>query len=143
LVEIATVCCVAPWPSGLYQVDDASTATGVRLSIPEGALPTNIDNTVFDPAVFNNLDGFSSAAPMIIAFPGGILAQGPERTDHEDQQQPRLARDPERRRHAGDGQPAVRAGQRAERARAIELPHGRQVEEIDPRPDLGQGGEKR
>lgn len=69
---LGDVGCSTPWPSALYEVADSSSATGVRLAIPEGALPTNIDDTLFDPAVFNQLDGFSSAAPAIIAFPGGI-----------------------------------------------------------------------
>lgn len=64
--------CQIPWPSAIYEVADASTPTGFRLAIPEGALPSNIDNTATDPVLFNSLDGFSSAAPMIIAFPGGV-----------------------------------------------------------------------
>ena len=68
----SSVGCSTPWPSALYEVDDSSTATGRRLAIPEGALPTNIDDVLFDPVVFNHMDGFSSAAPMIIAFAGGI-----------------------------------------------------------------------
>lgn len=64
--------CITPWPSALYEVEDATTASGFRLQIPTGALPTNIDDVVFDPSVFNQMDGFSSAAPMLVAFPGGI-----------------------------------------------------------------------
>ena len=64
--------CSTPWPSALYEVADSSTATGFRVSIPEGALPKNIDNIAVSSELFNHLDGFSSAAPMIIAFPGGM-----------------------------------------------------------------------
>jgi hypothetical protein len=66
--------CMAPWPSAIYEIDDATTATGRRLDIPVGALPTNIDAITVDPAVYNKGDGFSSAAPMITAFPTGIDA---------------------------------------------------------------------
>lgn len=64
--------CAAPWPSSIYEVDDASTATGRRLSIPKGALPTNIDGIAIEPDAWNQLDGFSSAAPMITSFAEGV-----------------------------------------------------------------------
>lgn len=64
--------CVAPWPSAVYEVDDASTPTGRRLQIPEGALPTNVDGIPLDPAPYNRQDGFSPAAPMITAFATGV-----------------------------------------------------------------------
>lgn len=64
--------CMTPWPSAIYEADDASTATGKRLAIPAGALPVNADNIPIDPAPWNLLDGFSSAAPAVIAFDQGI-----------------------------------------------------------------------
>jgi len=64
--------CMTPWPSALYEVDDATAISGHRLAIPEGTLPTNIDHIAIDPAPFNTLDGFSSAAPMVTAFPTGV-----------------------------------------------------------------------
>lgn len=64
--------CVTPWPSSVYEVDDQKSPTGRRLAIPPGALPTNSDGIAIDPAPYNALDGFSSAAPMVIAFPTGI-----------------------------------------------------------------------
>lgn len=64
--------CMTPWPSSIYEVDDASTATGRRLAIPVGALPTNIDRITIDPAPYNRQDGFSAAAPITVAFPSGM-----------------------------------------------------------------------
>jgi len=64
--------CITPWPSGIYEIDDAASPTGRRISIPPGALPTNIDDIPIEPALYNVRDGFSSAAPMIIAFPTGV-----------------------------------------------------------------------
>ncbi len=64
--------CITPWPSALYEVDDATTISGKRLAIPVGALPTNIDDITIDPELFDNLDGFSSAAPMVTAFSTGV-----------------------------------------------------------------------
>ena len=64
--------CSAPWPSSIYEKDDAASATGRRLDIPKGALPTNIDGIAIEPDLWNELDGFSSAAPMIITFAEGV-----------------------------------------------------------------------
>jgi hypothetical protein len=64
--------CAVPWPSAIYEVADAATATGRRLAVPPGALPTNIDGIAIEPARFNAMDGFSSAGAMIIAFPAGV-----------------------------------------------------------------------
>jgi len=64
--------CVVPFPSSIYEIDDATSATGRRLAVPPGALPTNIDGIEFDPTPFNRWDGFSSAAPIVMAFPTGI-----------------------------------------------------------------------
>ena len=33
--------CIVPWPSSVYEVDDATTETGRRLAVPENTLPTN------------------------------------------------------------------------------------------------------
>jgi hypothetical protein len=76
--------CSAPWPSGVFEVDDASTTTGKRLSIPTGTLPTNVDGTTIDPTGWNLADGFSPAAPMVMAFPGGVSAQGLPPADNMD-----------------------------------------------------------
>ena len=64
--------CVTPWPSSIYEVADPSTLTGYRLAIPTGALPTNIDGILTDPAPYNAKDGFSSAAPLVTAFATGV-----------------------------------------------------------------------
>ncbi|MEZ4401019.1 MAG: hypothetical protein R3B06_13420 [Kofleriaceae bacterium] len=64
--------CMAPWPSSAYEVDDASTATGVRLDIPAGGLLTNANGDPVDPTPWNRADGFSAAAAIVTAFPGGV-----------------------------------------------------------------------
>ena len=68
--------CVTPWPSSIYEIDDTASATGRRLDIPAGALPTNVDDIAIDPAPFNTRDGFSSAAPLITAFSTGVDGAG-------------------------------------------------------------------
>jgi hypothetical protein len=64
--------CMTPWPSSVYEIDDPSTATGRRLAIPEGALPRNADGVAVDPAGWNAADGFSPAAPIAMAWRGGV-----------------------------------------------------------------------
>ncbi len=79
LVDTASECnplggaeCVTPWPSSIYEVDDSTAATGVRLDFPDGALPSNEDGIPIDPAQFNRRDGFSPAVQIFTAFPGGV-----------------------------------------------------------------------
>ena len=64
--------CMTPWPSAIYQRDDAAQPTGVRMDIPKGALPKNIDGVETDVAPYNLKDGFSAAVPAIIAFSTGV-----------------------------------------------------------------------
>jgi hypothetical protein len=64
--------CVAPWPSSIYEVDDPTTETKRRLAFPPGALPKNFDNIELSPDLYNDHDGFSNAAPMMLAFDTGV-----------------------------------------------------------------------
>src|SRR5687768_9471569 len=64
--------CITPWPSSIYEKDDATTATKRRVDIPAGALPKNFDNIEVDPKLYNDHDGWSYAAPAMIAFEDGI-----------------------------------------------------------------------
>jgi len=64
--------CITPWPSAIYEVDDASTLTGRRLDIPADALPTNVDNIPIQPTLYNAYDGFSPAVPITTAFATGV-----------------------------------------------------------------------
>ena len=64
--------CITPWPSSVYEKDDSSTETKVRVDIPKGALPKNFDDIELSPDIFNKQDGFSYAAPMIASFPTGV-----------------------------------------------------------------------
>ncbi len=64
--------CMAPWPSSVFEVADASTATGRKLAIPDGALLTNANLAPIDPAPWNRADGYSASAPMVAIFPGGV-----------------------------------------------------------------------
>ncbi|HUS27792.1 MAG TPA: hypothetical protein VMZ53_04770 [Kofleriaceae bacterium] len=64
--------CITPWPSSVYESEDTTTETKMKVDIPAGALPKNFDNIELSPALYNKQDGFSYAAPMIAAFPTGV-----------------------------------------------------------------------
>ncbi len=76
--------CMTPWPSSAFEVEDASSLTGRRLAIPEGTLPSNADGVAGDPAGWNVADGFSPAAPMVMAWKGGVSPVGLPPSDHFD-----------------------------------------------------------
>jgi hypothetical protein len=73
---LGTKHCMTPWPSSAFEVDDATTATGRRLAIPEGTLPVNFAGVSVDPTAWNAADGFSPAAPMVMSWPGGVSPEG-------------------------------------------------------------------
>jgi hypothetical protein len=64
--------CMEPWPSSVYEAADTASATGVRLAIPMSGLLTNANGDPVDPTPWNRADGFSAAAAIVTAFPGGI-----------------------------------------------------------------------
>ena len=68
--------CLMPWPSMMYAKEDATSATGYRLSIPRESMPINADGIIVEPDVFNRWDGFSAIAPLLAMFPTGVSAEG-------------------------------------------------------------------
>jgi hypothetical protein len=78
---LSDLTCAFPFPSSVFLVEDAASATGVRVDIPMGALPTNADGRALDPALFNKFDGFSPNAHIVAAFPGGVDVAGLPRHD--------------------------------------------------------------
>lgn len=76
--------CVTPWPSSAFEVADATAPTGRRLAIPAAAMPVNSDGVAIDPTDWNLADGFSPAAPIVMAFPGGVSPDGLPPNDNYD-----------------------------------------------------------
>lgn len=76
--------CMTPWPSAAFELDDPTTATGRRLAIPDGALPSNRDGVAIDPAAWNAADGFSPSAPLIMAWKSGVSPDGLPPSDNFD-----------------------------------------------------------
>ncbi len=64
--------CALPWPSSIYQVEDATSPTGVRLALPIGAIPANVDGVDLDVAPYNERTGFSPLTNLLVTFPGGV-----------------------------------------------------------------------
>ena len=64
--------CALPWPSSIYQKADATSPTGVRLDVPLGALPGNVDGVEIDPAWINQRTGYSPMTQILLTFPGGV-----------------------------------------------------------------------
>ena len=61
----SAVSCALPFPSSFYLVPDTTTATGFRVSLPKGVLPSNNRKQDFDPARLNLLDGFSPGSQLL------------------------------------------------------------------------------
>jgi hypothetical protein len=56
-----------PFPSDLYLVDDATTATGRRLVLPDDVMPGDLVG-----AEFSGADGYSRITPIVAWWPGGF-----------------------------------------------------------------------
>jgi hypothetical protein len=62
--------CLLPFPSSRFEAPDADTDTGVRLAIPEAAMPASVDGTHVDPEAWAGNDGWSPGTPILAAVPG-------------------------------------------------------------------------
>jgi hypothetical protein len=77
--------CMYPYPSNHFTVPDVTTDTGLRLSIPAGAPPQPTGDPI-DTAFYNELDGFSPTAQILMHFPAGVdlaLSDAPRLLDPE------------------------------------------------------------
>jgi hypothetical protein len=62
--------CLFPFPSDHYTVSDASTPTGLRVSLSIDSTPANKDGVHIDPAGINTSDGFSPGESIVTRIPG-------------------------------------------------------------------------
>jgi hypothetical protein len=60
--------CLFPYPSSAYTTEDATSATGVRVSLRADKLPLRDGVTPIDVAPYNTADGFSPAVPILVHF---------------------------------------------------------------------------
>ncbi|HVE62193.1 MAG TPA: hypothetical protein VNB94_00120 [Mycobacteriales bacterium] len=61
--------CLLPFPNDRWTIADASTATGLRVSLPHAAMPRNVAGKPIDPTELNRNDGFSPGTPMLTSVP--------------------------------------------------------------------------
>ena len=64
---IAALHPLMPFPSDAYLIDDASTATGRRVSLPSDLLPAALTSAQFEHA-----DGWSRVQPIVTLLEGGV-----------------------------------------------------------------------
>jgi hypothetical protein len=64
--------CLLPWPSSAYLSADSSAATGMRVTIPPQAMPSNSLGVAVDPSKLDRWDGFSPAGTILALFPKGV-----------------------------------------------------------------------
>jgi hypothetical protein len=62
--------CLLPFPNNLFTVKDPSSATGLRVKLPQSAMPTNTQNSQIGVAPYNRNDGFSPGSDIIVKVPG-------------------------------------------------------------------------
>jgi hypothetical protein len=62
--------CLLPFPNNLFTKSDATSATGVRVDLPQAAMPTNTSGVQINVAPYNRSDGFSPGSSIIARVPG-------------------------------------------------------------------------
>jgi hypothetical protein len=65
--------CLTPFPSSLIETPDATTATGLRVAIPEEKLPPQ-HTAPLSAARLNRHDGISPSTPFVVYFKKGVDA---------------------------------------------------------------------
>ena len=62
--------CLLPFPNNLFTVPDKTSATGLRLHLPAGAMPASDKGQRVSPAPYDRNDGFSPGSAMVLHVPG-------------------------------------------------------------------------
>lgn len=65
--------CGFPYPNDYWTVADATTATGLRLALPEVTMPATDGGARSNPDAFNEMDGFSPGIAAMTHFPGATV----------------------------------------------------------------------
>lgn len=71
---IAPIGCLYPFPNDHFTVPDPDTPTGRRVALAEASMPANAEGVHIDPATWNELDGFSPGAAVLVQIPDLDLA---------------------------------------------------------------------
>ena len=62
--------CLLPFPNNAFTRRDRSSATGLRVSLPQGAMPVNTSGQRVSVAPYDRADGFSPGSAAIVHVPG-------------------------------------------------------------------------
>jgi hypothetical protein len=62
--------CLLPFPNDLFTRPDPTSATGVRVDLPQAAMPTNATGVQVGVAPYDRSDGFSPGSSIIVRVPG-------------------------------------------------------------------------
>ena len=62
--------CLLPFPNNLFTRRDRTSATGLRVSLPQGAMPVNTSGQRVSAAPYDRADGFSPGSAAIVHVPG-------------------------------------------------------------------------
>lgn len=65
--------CGFPYPNDYWTIEDATTATGKRLALPEAIMPENDEGIRADVTAFNEADGFSPGIAAMTHLPGATI----------------------------------------------------------------------
>lgn len=66
---IAPMGCLYPFPNDHFTVADAGTPTGRRVALVQASMPANANGVHIDPSTWNELDGFSPGAAILLQIP--------------------------------------------------------------------------
>jgi hypothetical protein len=62
--------CLLPFPNNLFTKPDPTSATGLRVDLPQAAMPTNTNGVQINVAPYDRFDGFSPGSSIIARVPG-------------------------------------------------------------------------
>ena len=64
--------CTTPFPSSFFETTDATSPTGVRVSVAANVWPATATGIAFRGDQVENRDGFSPATPFVVYFKAGV-----------------------------------------------------------------------
>src|SRR5512147_1268681 len=73
--------CLLPFPNDLFTKPDPTSATGVRVDLPQAAMPTNTNDVQVGVAPYDRNDGFSPGSSIVVRVPGLDNQQAFDQTD--------------------------------------------------------------
>jgi hypothetical protein len=62
--------CLLPFPNDLFTKPDRSSATGLRVDLPQSAMPENTNGVAISVAPYDRNDGFSPGSDIVVRVPG-------------------------------------------------------------------------